>query len=66
MSERGRTLGALALVIIALAVGGLKFFGSRTPPPGVTLTDLRSIGQLQTLFNDGKGTPRLVLILSPT
>ncbi len=56
-----------ALAAIAL-LGGYKYglFGAPTPPPGITLTDLRSVAQLQSLFDSGRGTPRLVLILSPT
>jgi hypothetical protein len=36
------------------------------PPPGVTLTDLTSVHQLQTRFNQDRGEPRLILIFSPT
>ena len=38
----------------------------KTAPPGVHLTDLHSVGQFQQLFNADVGTPRLVLIFSPT
>jgi hypothetical protein len=33
---------------------------------GSTLTDLRSIDDLQTRFNQDSGAPRLILVLSPT
>ncbi len=38
----------------------------KTAPTGVHLTDLDSVSQFQKLFNAEVGTPRLVLILSPT
>ena len=52
--------------------GTLLFWGYKhglfgaTPPPGITLTDLHSVGQLESLFDAGQGSPRLVLIMSPT
>jgi hypothetical protein len=36
------------------------------PPPGVTLTNLSSVHELQTRFNHDRGEPRLILIFSPT
>jgi len=65
-----RKLVAL-VAAVALAGGGLflgyelRLFGV-TPPPGIALTDLRSIDQLQSMFDAGQGSPRLVLIMSPT
>jgi hypothetical protein len=66
----GRKAAALVAVIVLAA--GLLFWGYKhglfgvTPPPGITLTDLRTVGQLQSIFDAGKGSPRLVLIMSPT
>ena len=34
--------------------------------PAPTLSDLRSVDELKTLFNQDRGKPRLVLLLSPT
>jgi hypothetical protein len=33
---------------------------------GVVLTDLHSVAELQARFNADVGTPRLILLLSPT
>jgi hypothetical protein len=35
-------------------------------PAGLTVTDLRDVGQLQVRFNADQGHPRLVLALAPT
>ncbi len=61
-----RSLLALAVVLLAawLIVESPLFH--KTAPPGVRLTDLHSVGQFQSLFNADVGTPRLVLIFSPT
>jgi hypothetical protein len=37
-----------------------------TRPAGLTVTDLRDLGQLQRRFNADQGAPRLVLALAPT
>ncbi|MGH7747337.1 MAG: hypothetical protein ACREQ5_21650 [Candidatus Dormibacteria bacterium] len=58
---------ALAVVVVALTfVAYEKYLARATPPPGVTLTDLRSVDQLQSLFDADTGSTRLVLVLSPT
>jgi hypothetical protein len=61
-----------ALVAAVLLAGSLLFWGYKhglfgvTPPPGISLTDLHSVAEFQSLFEAGKGSPRLVLIMSPT
>jgi hypothetical protein len=37
-----------------------------TRPAGLTVVDLRDVGQLQARFNADQGAPRLVLALAPT
>ena len=58
----------LALAVILLAAWGIVESPLFHPsaPPGMQLTDLHSVSQFQTLFNEDVGTPRLVLIFSPT
>jgi hypothetical protein len=45
---------------------GLYFFTPRSAPPGVTMTDLHGVADLQARFNADRGLPRLVVIFSPT
>ncbi|MBV9231321.1 MAG: hypothetical protein JOZ18_18560 [Chloroflexi bacterium] len=61
-----RSLLALVVILLAawLIVESPLFH--KTAPPGNHLTDLNSMNQFQTMFNADVGTPRLVLILSPT
>jgi len=60
------SLLALAIILLSawLIVESPLFHP--TVPPGMHLTDLHSVGEFQTLFNEDVGTPRLVLVLSPT
>jgi hypothetical protein len=66
--------GTTAAVVVALlggAVALLQFFlgpiGSyRCDEPANALADMRSMDDLRARFNDGVGSPRLVLLLSPT
>ncbi|MEO8436140.1 MAG: hypothetical protein ABI596_14660 [Pyrinomonadaceae bacterium] len=54
-------IGAVMLLtIIAVVIGSLK------PASNVALTDLNELEELRTTFNREKGTPRLMLLLSPT
>ena len=59
------------LILIPVAVLARPYFGSvfgfscsgdRTP----SLTDLRSVDDLRTRFDADAGSPRLVLLVSPT
>ena len=66
--------GATGAVVAALLVGAealVQVFlgpigGYRCEEPANALADVRSMDDLRTRFNDGAGTPRLVLLLSPT
>jgi hypothetical protein len=63
-----KTRSLLALVVILLAawlVVESPLF-HKTAPPGMQLADLHSVQQFQQLFNADVGTPRLVVIFSPT
>jgi hypothetical protein len=54
------------LLVFVLVAAGLHFLGPRSAPPGVTMTDLHGVADLQARFNADRGQPRLVVILSPT
>jgi hypothetical protein len=63
-----RTVGFLAvcLLVFVLLAGWLYFFAPRSAPPGVTMTDLHGVADLQARFNADRGLPRLIVIFSPT
>ena len=63
-----RTAGFLAvcLLVVVLLAGGLYFFAPRWAPPGVTMTNLHGVADLQARFNADRGLPRLIVIFSPT
>jgi len=54
--------GAVALVQVFLGPIG----GYRCDEPAKTLADMRSMDELRVRFNDDVGSPRLILLLSPT
>jgi hypothetical protein len=63
--------GALVVVLLGGAVALVQSFigpvlGYRCDEPANTLVDMRSMDDLRTRFNDDAGSPRLVLLLSPT
>ena len=53
-------------VVAALMLGAYRLIGPVQPPPGAKLDDLQDVNQLPARFNAAKGTPRLILVLSPT
>jgi hypothetical protein len=66
--------GVTAAVVAALLGGAVALvqsflgpvLGYRCDEPANTLANMRSIDDLRARFNDGAGSPRLVLLLSPT
>ena len=54
----------IATVVVAAIIAGV--IGSLKPDSNVHLTDLNNIEDLRARFNQDKGTPRLLLLLSPT
>ena len=60
--------GVLALGVVALLWGLVQTLAGQLMPdvPGVVLTDLHRVEDLRVRFNQDQGTPRLILLLSPT
>ncbi len=56
----------VAVLVVGLVAGWLRFFAPRHAPPGVTMTDLRGVADLQARFNADQGATRLIVIFSPT
>ena len=65
--RRGTTVFlVVCLLAFVMVAAGLHFLGPRSAPPGVTMTDLHGLADLQARFNADRGQPRLVVIFSPT
>lgn len=66
--------GVTAAVLVALLVGAVALvqsflgpvLGYRCDEPANALADISSMDDLRARFNDATGSPRLVLLLSPT
>jgi hypothetical protein len=66
--------GVTAAVVVALLGGAVALvqsflgpvLGYRCDEPANALADMDSMDDLHTRFNDAAGSPRLVLLLSPT
>ncbi len=59
VAKAGRRLFALAALALAAC-------GAPNPPAAAILTDLHDVEDLRAAFNQDAGTPRLVLLFSPT
>jgi hypothetical protein len=57
-----RAVFAIAAAVVLAAAG----CGGSPQRSSGTLTDLRSVDQLKSLFNERSGEPRLILLISPT
>lgn len=62
-NSRWKWLAIALVVVAAICAGAIGYF---KPNPDLPLTDLNSVEQLRARFNQDKGTPRLLLLLSPT
>jgi hypothetical protein len=66
--------GLTAVVVVALLGGAVALvqsflgpvLGYRCDEPANALADMDSMDDLRARFNDAAGSPRLVLLLSPT
>ena len=66
--------GVTAAVVVALLGGAVALvqsflgpvLGYRCDEPANVLANMDSMDDLRARFNDGAGSPRLVLLLSPT
>jgi hypothetical protein len=56
----------LIIAVVAVAAIIAAVIGAYRPNPSVTLNDLSNIEELSARFNQDKGSPRLLLLLSPT
>jgi len=60
--------GLIIVAVLAVALFAGKRIADNIIPdvPGVTLTDVHTIEDLRSRFNQDQGAPRLVLLVSPT
>lgn len=56
----------LVIAVVVVAAVCAVIVGSLKSSPDVSLTELHDIEELRSRFNQDRGTPRLLLLLSPT
>lgn len=71
MNKSPYRFAVLAILGLLLLLGLFIFYlpglrPTRVDESTTPLTDLHSIEELQTIFNQAAGVPRLILVLSPT
>ena len=68
MNMKFRALvAAIGLWVASGAIDARMLWNANQPIYAApTLSDLKSVDELKTLFNQDRGKPRLVLLLSPT
>jgi hypothetical protein len=67
LDRRGASILLLvAVLVVAILAGWLRFLAPRSAPKGVTMTDLNGVADLKARFNADRGVTRLVVIFSPT
>ncbi len=54
------------LLIVALIAAAIILGLVGAPPPSTPLTELSGVEELKTQFNQDRGMPRLMLLISPT
>jgi hypothetical protein len=54
------------LLIVSLIAAAIILGLVGAPPPNTPLTELSSVEELKIRFNQDRGMPRLMLLISPT
>ena len=61
-NRKVRWLIIAAILVVAFVVTFISLY----PAPATPLVDLKTVDELRERFNRDKGSPRLILLLSPT
>lgn len=61
-NRKVRWLIIAAILLVAFVVTFISLY----PAPATPLVDLKTVDELRERFNRDKGSPRLILLLSPT
>ena len=66
MRDRLHGIAAMAVLVVIAIWGPSLVRSDAVATTAPTLTDLRNVDELKTLFNQDTGKVRLVLLVSPT